>query len=86
MRAIERLDDVRFVGDRNAMVVHDTWNDDCEVCCLNELLKAGACVGFEPDTLEQAFNEGFDYCDECLGRSEPAAPPRRRRHIGAHGR
>lgn len=76
MRNITELDGVRYVGDRTSMTVHDSWNRDSEHCLLDELAERGDAVGFDPDTLEQSFWEGFDYCDDCFGKREPTAPYR----------
>lgn len=72
MRPLADKSDVRFVGDRDTMFVHDSRNPASEECFLQKLVEGGLAVGFEPDTLEQAFNEGFDYCDTCVGAEEPA--------------
>ncbi|MFH1501790.1 MAG: hypothetical protein ABIG03_01955 [Candidatus Eisenbacteria bacterium] len=75
MISLSKMEGIRYVGDRDALVVHDTWNNDSEGCRLGDLLGRGEAVSFEPDTLEQAFDEGFDYCDDCIGASDPDGPP-----------
>jgi len=74
MRAIYSIEGVRYVGDRATFFVHDSWNRESEACFLDSLAEEGRAVAFDPDTLEQAFNEGFDYCDVCVGKEEPPAP------------
>jgi hypothetical protein len=66
MTELSTIDGRRYIGDRERMIVHDTASVECERCLMEEVLDRGAAVGFEPDTLEQAFHEGFDYCDHCL--------------------
>ena len=80
VRELTRLNDVRYVGDRESMVIHDSWNGESEGCCLDGLSDKGTAVGFEPDTLEQAFQEGFDYCDHCIGSvgADPVSDERHR--------
>jgi hypothetical protein len=72
--SLEQIGDTRYVGDRDSMFVHDTWSRESETCLLDELARSGNAVRFEPDTLEQAFDEGFDYCDTCVGKEDPASP------------
>lgn len=56
----------RFVGDSETMVVHDRLHEDCEDCLMEVLIEKGSAVYFEPDTRDQAFDEGYDYCDHCF--------------------
>jgi len=74
MKAIGSIQGVRYVGDRTTFLVHDSWNRESESCFLEGVAREGRAVAFDPDTLEQAFNEGFDYCDVCVGKEEPFAP------------
>ena len=56
----------RFLGNKNTMEVHDTFNEKKQ-CQLNEI---------KPDhkkelaSLSQAHSEGFDNCDWCIGNSK----------------
>ena len=82
MYKLERLDGRRYVGESDKMIVHDTWHEDCEQCLLEDLIIGrGVAVGFDPDDLDQAFWEGFEYCTNCFGRTEPL-PPARRKTVG----
>lgn len=76
MKEVKSLGGLRYVGDRDTMTVHDLWNRDSEACGVDELVERRLAVRFDPDTLEQAFWEGFDYCDTCFGKREPTAPYR----------
>jgi regulator of replication initiation timing len=71
---LETLGRQRYVGDVAQKIVHDRWNGGCDECVVEDLVQRGAAVGFEPDTLDSVFNEGFDYCDECFGRTDPEPP------------
>ena len=66
----------RFVGELDRAVVHDTWHRECEGCLVEEVIGRGVAVGFEPDRLDQAFWEGFEYCEHCFDRTEPLPPHR----------
>jgi hypothetical protein len=68
---LRNLDGRRYVGDRERQVVHDTWHDECEDCIIEDLVHRDRAVGFAPDTLGQAFEEGYDYCDWCVDGSDP---------------
>jgi hypothetical protein len=41
---------------------------------LNETLRNGHAVGFEPDTLDGALWAGYEYCETCHDTTEPAPP------------
>ena len=71
---IRELGNQRYVGDAERMIVHDRWHADCEDCLMEEILARGAAVGFEPDELDQAFEEGYDYCEHCFDRRSPERP------------
>jgi len=73
---LKRHDGQRFVGDVENMIVHDTWHPDSEDCMVEEIVRRGAAVAFEPDDLDQAFWDGFDYCEHCFDKSDPAPPVR----------
>jgi hypothetical protein len=81
VKKISVLQGHRYVGDTDAMVVHDRWHEECEDCLMEEVLARGVAVGFGPDTLEQALWEGFEYCPYCIDRTDPE-PPRSGRPEG----
>jgi len=61
----------RFLGNSNEKEVHDQTKEDKNPngCQIDEFLRAGHGVGFTPDTLDQAHNEGYDNCAKCIGNS-----------------
>lgn len=61
----------RFLGNNNKKEVHDQTKEDKSPsgCQIDEFLRAGHGVGFSPDTLDQAHNEGYDNCAKCIGGS-----------------
>ena len=61
----------RYLGNssRTKMEVHDLWNEKPQ-CQIDEIIKAGHAVIFEPDTLEQAHKEGYDNGAYCIGDSK----------------
>jgi len=64
----------RYVGDSATNLVHDTWHADCEGCGLEETLRNGDAVVFEPDTLDGALWAGYEYCEACHDKTEPVPP------------
>jgi hypothetical protein len=74
MVALRTRSDRRYIGDRRSMIVHDSWHENAEDCLMEEIIARGDGVGFDPDELERAFWEGFDYCDHCFDRSSPKRP------------
>jgi len=68
-----RPTDKRFLGnsDPGHMEVHDLKDEDTSpnACQIDEIIEAGNAVVFDPDTLEQAHNEGYDNCAYCIGAS-----------------
>ena len=74
MKEISKLDSERYVADTSTMEVHDRWNGECEDCLMEDVIARGAAVAFEPDTLDQALEEGFDCCDECFGKKDSPRP------------
>jgi len=50
------------------MEVHQVSNEKTN-CQLSEILSAGHAVGFSPDTLAQAHQDGYDNCAYCIGGS-----------------
>jgi len=63
--------DKRYLGnsDPDHMEVHDLNNEKPQ-CQIDEIIKAGNAVVFNPDTLKQANDEGYDNCAFCIGESE----------------
>jgi hypothetical protein len=74
MMTLQKLGKRRFVGDKSSSEVHDRWHGDCEDCLLEELIKDGHAVGFDPDTLDGALSEGFDTCPYCFDKTDPPMP------------
>lgn len=61
----------RYVGNSNTMEVHDLDNEDTNPngCQIDEIIRAGHAVIFNPDTLEEAHNQGYDNGHYCIGGS-----------------
>lgn len=61
----------RYLGNanRSKMEVHDLLNEERR-CQIDDILKAGHAVAFQPDSLAQAHAEGHDNCAWCLGGSQ----------------
>lgn len=60
----------RFLGNSapEHMEVHELNNEKPQ-CQIDEIIEAGHAVVFDPDTLEQAHNEGYDNGEYCIGGS-----------------
>jgi hypothetical protein len=71
---IKSLGRRRYVGDKVSKLVHDRWHPDCQGCGLRDILWRGDAVGFEPDTLDGALWEGYEYCEGCHDRTDPDPP------------
>ena len=71
---LKELGEARFIGDSDLMIVHDTWHEASENCLLGKLVEQGTAVAFEPDELDQAFWEDYEYCTHCFDRSTPVPP------------
>ncbi len=58
----------KYCGDKAKKEVHDLDHEDPgrEGCRIDEIIAAGQAQGFVPDTLEQAYNEGFKACPKCI--------------------
>jgi len=69
-----RPDDKRYLGNNSSghMEVHDLENEKKgeNECQIDEIIRAGNAVVFDPDTLDQAHDEGYDNSEYCLGESE----------------
>lgn len=61
----------RFVGNKNKKEVHDLDNEKTgpNECQIDEIIRAGNAVTFNPDTLSQAHSQGYDNCAYCIGSS-----------------
>ena len=66
-----RRDGYRYLGNTNKMEVHDLDNEDTSPngCQIDEMIRAGHAVRFNPDTLEEAHRQGYDNSAKCLGGS-----------------
>jgi len=60
----------KYLGnsDSDNMEVHDLENEKPQ-CQIDEIISAENAVVFNPDTLEQAHDEGYDNCAYCIGSS-----------------
>ncbi len=74
VRKVRGLGRTRYVGDSATNLVHDTWHADCQGCGLDETLRNGHAVVFEPDTLDGALWAGYEYCEACHDKTEPVPP------------
>ena len=63
--------DKQYLGNNSSskMEVHDLHNEQTN-CQIDKIIQANHAVVFDPDTLEQAHNEGYDNCAYCIGGSE----------------
>ncbi len=82
---LTKLGGRRYVGDRATKLAHDTWHADCQGCGLDETLRNGHAVGFEPDTLNGALWAGYEYCETCHDTTEPVPPSGAREDAAAPG-
>lgn len=57
----------RYLGDQDALVVHDLDHEDEEACQVRSLLRSGRGVTFRPDRLSEALRRAFGRCPHCLG-------------------
>ena len=74
VHGLMRLGRVRYVGDTTTRLVHDRWHKDSQGCGLKEIVERGHAVGFEPDTLDGALLEDYDYCESCHDKTDPEPP------------
>ena len=65
-----RPTDKRYLGNSSPghMEVHDLQNEKPQ-CQIDEIIEAENAVVFDPDTLEQAHQEGYDNGAYCIGGS-----------------
>jgi len=61
----------RYVGNTKKTEVHDLDNEQTgkNECQIDEIIRAGHAVTFDPDTLEQAHKKAFENCAYCIGSS-----------------
>lgn len=76
MHSVTELDGERYVGDTERKIVHDRWHKNCEGCMVEEIARRGAAVAFQPDELDSALMEDFEYCTYCFDDTEPSPPSR----------
>jgi hypothetical protein len=76
MYSVTELDGERYVGDTERKIVHDRWHKNCEGCMVEEIARRGAAVAFQPDELDSALMEDFEYCTYCFDDTEPSPPSR----------
>jgi hypothetical protein len=74
VRELRQLGKSRYIGDSRTKVVHDRWHADCQGCGVRDIVRDGHAVGFQPDTLDGALWEGYEYCEACIDQSEPEPP------------
>ncbi len=61
------FDHKRYAGDRRVMVVHDLDHEAGGLRgCAVDRIPLGDVVTFEPDTLHQAYRQGFKFCPQCI--------------------
>lgn len=65
-----RPTDKRYLGNSSSghMEVHDLQNEKPQ-CQIDEIIEAGNAVVFDPDTLDQAHQDGYDNGAYCIGGS-----------------
>lgn len=62
-----RFADVRWLGDKRTMVVHDL-DRTRDTCRLDDLLTSGRFATFGPDSVIEARNRGYRQCRRCRVR------------------
>jgi hypothetical protein len=67
-----RRDTHRFLGNKKSMEVHDLDKEQtgANQCQINEIIRAGNTVYFDPYTFAEARSKGYDPCDHCIGGSK----------------
>ncbi len=68
-KPVSSREGIRFLGNTNKKEVHDLNNETTQ-CQIDEIIRAGHAVKFEPDTLAQAHKEGYDNGAYCIGGSK----------------
>ena len=56
----------KYLGIEDKLVVHDL-DFESNMCCIDDLLKKYKVIPFTPDSINQAYTEGYDNCKYCIG-------------------
>jgi hypothetical protein len=56
------------LGNSHKLEVHDLQQERVQ-CQIDEIIRAGHAVVFNPDSLQQAHAERYDNCAYCVGGS-----------------
>ena len=64
----------RYLGNDNRLEVHDLQREKTQ-CQIDEIIANNQAVGFDPDTLDQAHQEGYENGAYCIRGS--GSPGRR---------
>ena len=56
----------KYLGIEDQRVVHD-MDYESNKCRIDELLEKCSVIPFTPDSINQAYVEGYDKCHWCLG-------------------
>ncbi len=56
----------KYLGIEDQRVVHD-MDYESKMCRIDELLERFSVIPFTPDSINQAYVEGYDKCHWCLG-------------------
>jgi len=62
----------RYLGNTNNKEVHDLDNEKTagNHCQIDEIIRGGNAVTFNPDTYAFAKSKGYDNCAYCIGLSQ----------------
>jgi hypothetical protein len=56
----------KYLGIKDKLIVHD-MDYESNMCRINELLEKFKVIPFTPDSIDQAYTEGYDNCGWCIG-------------------
>ena len=56
----------KYLGIEDKRVVHDL-DFESSKCKIDEMLDTCKVIPFTPDTIDQAYTEGYDNCAWCIG-------------------